>query len=114
MGQRPEVTWPLENPTIKAAISVYGISSLTCPSDNYGADIVGNRAIGRTRLVWKVPGGEWTDATSDQLVSISVSPEKVVLGTPDDGRTLKLEQTYTLNEKGIDLDVVVTNTAVRE
>lgn len=108
---RPQVTWPLENRMMKGAVSVNGLASMIFPGDQYGADIVGNRAFGKTRLLWKTSGNEWIDATVQDMRQISVMPQRVVLATPEDGRPLRLEQTYSLTEVGIDLDMVVTNTS---
>jgi len=107
--QRPEVTWLLENSAIRGEVSVYGLSSLKSPSDIYSADVVGNRAWGRTRLLWKYHGEEWVDATLNELVRIESSPQKVILASPDDGRHLKLEQSYILHDTGIDLEIILSN-----
>ncbi|MFO7575466.1 MAG: DUF5695 domain-containing protein [Bacteroidales bacterium] len=112
--QRPEVTWLLENSTIRGEVSQYGISSLTSPADKYSADIIGTRAWGRTRLFWKYAGEEWIDATLNEMTGIHSSPQKVVLASPDDGRTLKLEQTYSLHDTGIDLDITLSNKSDRK
>ncbi|MBE0673511.1 MAG: hypothetical protein IH591_02520 [Bacteroidales bacterium] len=109
--QRPVETWPLENATIKAAISASGLSSLISPSDRFNADVVGNRAWGRTRLLWKTPGGEWNDATLAEMQKSSVTPQKVVLTSPDDGRAVRLEQVYSLTPEGLDIDISIRNTS---
>jgi hypothetical protein len=112
--QRPEVTWLLENSVIRGEVSVYGISSLTSPGDKYSADVIGTRAWGRTRLLWKFAGEEWTDATLSEMTGVQSSPHKVVLASPDDGRPLKLEQMYSLHETGIDLDLKLSNESDRK
>lgn len=106
---RPSVTWPLANSSIKAEVSPGGISSLISPSDKYLADVVGNRAWGRTRLVWKYPGEEWTDATPGELRGAEATPQRVVLATTGEDSPVKLEQVYTLVDKGLDLDLIVSN-----
>lgn len=109
--QRPEVTWLLENQAIKGEITVNGISSLTSPSDKYSADVVGTRAWGRTRLLWKYDGEEWVDATANEMTGVQATKQRVVLTSPDDGRPVKLEQVYSLHDTGIDLDITLRNSS---
>ncbi len=105
--QVPLVTTPLENSKIKAAISTEGIASLIDPTDPFLADVISGRTWGRTKLVYKIPGGEWVSANQRDMVQVSATPLVVKLAGQAAGAPVKMEQVYTLNENSIDLDITI-------
>ena len=105
--QTPRVTWPLENSKIRAAVSEEGIASLIDPSDPFLADVVSTRTWGKTKLVYKLPGGEWVNTGQGVMKQQSVTPTVIKLSGRAEGSPIKMEQVYTLNSNSIDLDITI-------
>jgi hypothetical protein len=105
--QMPRVTWTLENSKIRAVVSEEGIASLIDPTDPFLADVVSNRTWGKAKLVYKVPGGEWVNTGQETMKMESVTTSEIKLSSHAEGSPIIMEQTYTLTENSIDLDITI-------
>jgi len=108
-GQRG-TTYRLENDRISATVSSAGLTSITCPTDPYKANVVGQGAWGRPTVRYRILQGDWLEIFNGAR-SIVVNPDSSVsIIDYQPGMPQRMEQRYSLNEDGIDLDLLIEST----
>jgi len=105
-GQRGQDKYVVENDVIKATITTRDITSLVSPNDPYKANVVSG-AWNRPELVYKILEGDWLSILGGarQLVLNEDSSISIIDYQP--GMPQKMETRYSLNEKGIDMDIII-------
>jgi hypothetical protein len=102
-------TQVLENTKIRATVSSEGITSLVDPGDIFKADIINSRVPwGRVKLVYRSGGGEWKEMQGSDK-NISAMNSSVVLTSGDAGTPVTVKQSFSLNSKGLDYDIIVND-----
>ena len=104
-GQNSQSEFALVNKEIGTKISVNGMVSLSDPADLFKANVIGDRTWFRTKLFTRKGDGDWVDSYRDSSMTIKGNSNSVsiVLNSSD----LVYEQRYSLNEKGIDLEMML-------
>ncbi|WP_188504342.1 DUF5695 domain-containing protein [Parapedobacter pyrenivorans] len=98
----------LENEKMEVIISRSGISSIKSPSDSYGAEIVGSNSWGRANLTYRIWDGSWLAIHRGSSTNFAVLSDSVVRITDyEKGMPQQMEQTFTLVDDGLDLDIRV-------
>ena len=98
----------LKNDNIAAQIGVNGISSLKSPNDPYLAEAVGGNGWGRADLTYRIWDGSWLAIHRGSSTHIAkVSDTAVRITDYEEGMPQLMEQTYTLVEAGLNLDIRV-------
>lgn len=91
---------------MEVIISRSGISSIKNPSDPYGAEIVGSNSWGSANLTYRVWDGSWLAIHRGSSTNFAVLPDSVVRITDyEKGMPQQMEQTFTLVDDGLDLDI---------
>lgn len=110
-AQSTSTTQLLENSRVRASVSARGITSLLDPRDKFKADIINSRSPwGRIKLVYKTENNEWMEMPDSILSIQSMTHSSVVLTTPPTASPLKVQEHFTLNDKGLDFDLALKAT----
>lgn len=108
-GQRAE-SYLLENSKISALIGRTGMTSVMSPSDPYKANVVGQAAWGRPTVKYRILDGDWLEIFNGAR-SVKVNSDKSVsIVDFQPGMPQRMEQRYSLNEDGLDLDITIEST----
>ena len=95
----------LENSAISGTVTIDGLTSLTSPSDPFGANVIGERSWGRASLTYEIVEGAWLDIFKGSTRLVSDSDATVSIINYEKGMPQMMEQRYTLTPGGIDYDI---------
>ena len=95
----------LENSVISGTVTIDGLTSLTSPSDSFGANVIGERSWGRASLTYEIVKGSWLEIFKGSTRLVSESDNAVSIINYEKGMPQKMEQKYTLTPGGIDYDI---------
>lgn len=95
----------LENSAISGTVTIDGLTSLTSPSDSFGANVIGERSWGRASLTYEIVKGSWLEIFKGSTRLVSESDNAVSIINYEKGMPQKMEQRYTLTPGGIDYDI---------
>ncbi|HUW91708.1 MAG TPA: DUF5695 domain-containing protein, partial [Bacteroidales bacterium] len=95
----------LENSAISGTVTIDGLTSLTSPSDPFGANVIGERSWGRASLTYEIVRGAWLDIFKGSTRIVAGSDSVVSIINYEKGMPQKMEQRYTLTPEGIDYDI---------
>jgi hypothetical protein len=108
-GQRAE-SYLLENSKISATIGRTGMTSIISPADPYKANVVGQSAWGRPTVRYRILEGDWLEIFNGARSVRTNADKSVSIIDFQPGMPQRLEQRYSINEDGIDLDITVEAT----
>ena len=108
MGQRAD-SYRLENSKISTTITRTGMTSIISPADPYKANVASG-AWGRPVVKYKILQGDWLEIFNGAK-SFVVNPDSSVsIVDFQPGMPQRLEQRYSLNKDGVDLDITIEAT----
>lgn len=106
--ERPNNKVTLKNQQMEAVIGRNGITSIKSPHDPYGAEVVGGNAWGRANLTYRIWDGSWLAIHRGSSTNFTqLSDAAVRITDYETGMPQQMEQTFTLVEDGLDLDIRV-------
>jgi len=108
-GQRTG-SYQLENDKISATITRSGMTSIVSPADPYKANVAGTSAWGRPVVKYKILQGDWLEIFNGARSIVENPDASVSIIDFQPGMPQRMEQKFTLNEKGIDLDISIEST----